>query len=97
MSGVETVRFRLKDGVAESEFLRHNRKVEEEYLVRRPGFQSRQTARGEDGEWLIIVHWASTEDAEATMSEFSAAPEAEELLAAIDYESLSASSYSVVA
>jgi heme-degrading monooxygenase HmoA len=96
MSCVETVTFRLKPGVEESEFLQHNRQVQEEYLARRPGFRARQTARGESGEWLIIVHWDAADDAEATMSEFGAAPETQGLLSTIDYESLAARSYSVV-
>jgi len=43
--------------------------VEREHVARQAGFVSRESAHGEAGEWLVIVHWRSVKDAEAsTMS-----------------------------
>jgi heme-degrading monooxygenase HmoA len=96
MTAVETIRFRLREGVADSDFLRRNRGVEDNYMSRRPGFRSRETARGEDGEWLVVVHWDSGEAAQATMGAFFAAPEAQEFLDAVDKASASSVRYELV-
>jgi uncharacterized protein (DUF2237 family) len=96
MSAVETIRFRLRAGVSESEFLQHNRRVEDEYMARRPGFRSRETALAPDGEWLVMVRWASAHDAEATMESFLTAAETRGFLGAVDPSSVSSSRYDLV-
>ena len=50
--------------------------MERELVALQPGFISRESAPGESGTWLVIVHWASVADAEASMSSFSNAPAA---------------------
>jgi hypothetical protein len=35
------------------------------------GFISRKSAAGDNGEWLVVVHWRSVADAEASMGQLS--------------------------
>jgi hypothetical protein len=96
MSTLETIRFQLNDGVVESQFLQLNRKVEDDFMARRPGFRSRQTGRGPDGEWFVSVQWASAADADATGAEFFGAPETQAFLAVIDKATVSHGYYELV-
>jgi heme-degrading monooxygenase HmoA len=96
MTTVETIRFRLNNGVNDVDFLRRNYKVENEYMARRPGFRSRETARSEAGEWLVTVHWATEQDADATIAAFFGAPEAQDFLAVVDKTTVSSGRYELV-
>jgi hypothetical protein len=90
---VETIRFKLRDGVCDADFRRLNQRVEDEYMALRPGFLSRETSRSADGEYLVVVHWASREDAQATMGAFFAAPETQGFLGAVDTSTVRSGSY----
>lgn len=92
---VEIVTLRLRDGVSHTQFLVANRRVESEHVARQPGFLSRQTARGDNGEWLVVVHWASLGAAEASMASFVSAPAAQGFMAVIDGSSLIMKRYTV--
>ncbi|MBB5954363.1 hypothetical protein FHS29_000933 [Saccharothrix tamanrassetensis] len=96
MSTVETIRFKLREGIADEDFLRRNRTVEAEYMAKRPGFKSRQTAVSADGEYLVQVHWATAEDADATIAAFSGAPETQDFLAAVDVSTVASGRYQLV-
>jgi hypothetical protein len=96
MSTFETIKFRLLDGVDESYFLQVNRRVQEEYMAKRPGFRTRQTARADDGEWFVLVQWASSDEADATMKSFFGAPETQDFLAVVDKTSVSSGRYELV-
>jgi hypothetical protein len=63
---VETHTFRLADGVAEAAFLATDKEVQETYNADRKGFVRRTTARGSEGEWIVVVLWASRADADAS-------------------------------
>lgn len=96
MSTVETIRFRLREGVDDAEFLRRNRQVEDQYMRLRPGFRDRQTARSDDGEYLVSVQWATVADADATIAAFFGAPETQEFLAAVDLQTVASGRYQLV-
>lgn len=96
MSTVETIRFRLRAGIEDSDFLVRNYTVETQYMMRRPGFLSRETAHSDDGEWLVAVHWASVEDADETMGAFFGAPETQGFLDAVDKATVQSGRYQVV-
>lgn len=71
---IEVVTFTLKPGVTAEEFSLLDKEVEREHVSKQPGFLSRESASGYDREWLVIVHWSSAEDAEASMKTFGASP-----------------------
>jgi hypothetical protein len=62
---VSTTTFRLRDGVDESAFLAADERVQTESVPNLPGFIRRTTARGADGEWIVIALWDTRADAEA--------------------------------
>ncbi|MBB4908430.1 FAD-binding oxidoreductase [Actinophytocola algeriensis] len=93
---VETIRFKLRDGVRDAEFRVLNQRVQDEYMALRPGFLSRQTSQSADGEYLVVVHWASEEDARATMGSFFSAPETQGFLGAVDTGTVESGSYALV-
>jgi hypothetical protein len=96
MTTVETVRFKLVPGTDPEAFGKLDEKVENEYMAERPGFVSREVTLSEDGEYLVIVHWASPEEADATMSGFFGAAETQEFLAAIDKSTVVSGRYARV-
>lgn len=96
MTTIETIRFKLRAEVSESEFRKLNQEVETGYMALRPGFQSRETALSADGEWFVSVYWATAEDAKATVDAFFSAPETQAFLAAIDLTTVVAGSYRLI-
>ncbi|MEV8565887.1 hypothetical protein AB0436_09965 [Streptomyces sp. NPDC051322] len=93
MSTVETVRFKLRDSVDPAEFAVLDRKMESDYMAVRDGFVSREVTRSDEGEYLVIVHWASPEQADATMGAFFGAPETQGFLASVDPSTVQSGRY----
>ncbi len=93
---IEIVTFRLKAGVTEKQFLAENSNVEKDHVAKQPGFISRETARGEDGEWLVVVHWRSVADADASMNSFSSAPGAGAFMSLMDDSTLKMKRYNKI-
>jgi hypothetical protein len=48
--------------------------VQDQYISKRSGFLSRESAPGGDHDWLVILHWRSVADAEASMKRYATAP-----------------------
>lgn len=65
----EVVAGRLQAG-GDMEALRKADKAVEALVSKLPGFISRETAAGNDGEWFVIVHWESLKDAENAAAVF---------------------------
>lgn len=86
---IEVVTFKLKAGVAAAEFDRIDAAVGREHVARQPGFVSRESAHGADGEWLVIVHWRSAKDADASMASFEHAPAAAPFMSRIEASTMS--------
>lgn len=62
---IEIMRFRLSDVADEDAFLEADREVQSEFAYQQPGLLRRTTARGEQGEWVVVDLWRSVEEAEA--------------------------------
>lgn len=92
-SVIEIVTFKLKAGVAAAEFAPIDQAVEREHVSRQPGFVSRESAHGADGEWLVIVHWRSAKDADASMATFEKAPAAAAFMSKIEASTMSMKRY----
>ena len=65
---IEWAPFRLRAGVTEAELLEASEAIQREFLGRQPGFVRRELARGADGLWADVVHWADGAAAEAAMA-----------------------------
>jgi hypothetical protein len=97
MTTIEVLTFRLRAGVSAEEFVSENRKIQNELVALQRGFLSRETARGEDGEWLVVVRWESRADSAASMAAFGASPLTGAFLGMIDMGSMVANAYESVA
>lgn len=85
---VEVVTFTLKPGVSAEEFRKADKDVETQHVAKQPGFFSRESASAADGEWLVIVHWRSTRDADASMASFASAPAAAGFMSRLDAQTM---------
>ena len=65
MAVIETTTFRLADGVDDANFLEADEQARTGFLYHQAGIIRATTAREDDGEWILVVLWASYEDADA--------------------------------
>jgi hypothetical protein len=75
-SVTEVVTLKIKPDATVDAFRAADRDVERQHVARQPGFVSRESAPGADHSWVVIVHWRSTHDAQASMESFEKAPAA---------------------
>ncbi len=78
------MRFRLADEVEDADFLAADKELQEEFAYQQPGMLRRTTARGGDGEWIVIDLWASAADARACAARWDADPIARRFMALVD-------------
>lgn len=90
---IEVATFKLQSGVTPEVFAPIDHLVEIEHVSKQPGFLSRESAAGANGEWLVIVHWRSLRDADASMATFENAPVAAGFMAKIDASTMSMKRY----
>lgn len=80
---IETVTFRLTDGVSEERFLEAAQKATA-FMSARPGFLRRRLSCEENGTWIEHVEWASMEDAKTAATEIGRDEHARAFVRAID-------------
>ncbi len=97
MSVIEIAHVRLAPGATHEQFVEQNRVVETDYIPDQPGFLSRELAAGEGGEYIVVVHWSTVEDADASMARFATDPAAQDFMALIDATTMSMERYQIVA
>lgn len=88
MSVLETLTFRLVPGTDEEDFLAADRAVQTELIPNQAGFIRRTTARGTDGEWVVVTLWWSVEQAEAYHRLTGDAPVARRFISFAEADSL---------
>jgi hypothetical protein len=81
---IETITFRLADGATEDAFLAADARVQIDFAYQQYGILRRTTARGPDGEWLVVVFWHSEDDAENAARSFADHPATKDFRAAVD-------------
>jgi hypothetical protein len=84
---LEVVAVKLKAG-GDMEALRQNDKATAELIAKQPGFISRETGSGPDGEWFAIVHWASLKDAENAAAVFMQSEQGKASMSMVDQNSI---------
>lgn len=89
---IEIATFELADGVTAAEFAEIDARVEAEHVSQQPGFVSRETGATETG-WLVIVHWESSDAAQASMDSFASAPAAAAFMSKLDASTMSMTRY----
>lgn len=93
---VEVIHFRPKADADEQEFLREDKRVGQEYTPKQPGFISRESAKNDNGDWVVIVHWDDAQSAEASMDLFPKDPSATRFIELMDSDTFSMIRYEVV-
>jgi hypothetical protein len=87
------MRFRLRAGVEEREFLQADARLQSDFAYQQPGLLRRTTARTEDGEWLVIDLWRSRSDSEACASRWEGDSVVQAFMALIDEASIQTGRY----
>lgn len=90
---IEVVTLKIKPGTSVETFRAADRDVERQHVARQPGFISRESAAGKDGAWVVIVHWRSVKDAQASMDSFEKAPAAARFMSLIEPGSMQMNRY----
>ena len=85
---VEVITLQLNDGANVDDFLAANQIIRDEYASQQPGFIARQTGVTSDGDWVLVVHWESRADAEASIAGFGEATGIEEFSSFINFETM---------
>jgi hypothetical protein len=62
---IEILSFRLAPDADTTAFVQADRRVQTEFAYHQPGLRRRTTARGPDGDWIVIDMWRSEADADA--------------------------------
>jgi hypothetical protein len=93
---VEVIHFRPKPDADLEEFIREDERVGREYTPPQPGFISRESARNDNGDWTVIVHWDDAESAEKSMELFPNHPTAKRFIELMDPDTFSMIRYEVV-
>jgi hypothetical protein len=62
---IEILTFSLAAGADEAAFLTADRRVQTEFAYVQRGLLRRTTAKGSEGDWLVLDIWHSAEDADA--------------------------------
>ena len=76
---IETTTFRLTEGTGEEQFLAADERARTGFLYRQRGLLRATTALGGDGEWIVVVLWATDDDADAAAARAGADPASAEL------------------
>jgi len=84
---LEVVAVKLTAG-GDMDALRKNDKAVAELISGQPGFISRETGSGPDGEWFAIVHWASLKDAENAAGVFMQSEPGKMAMSMVDQNSI---------
>lgn len=67
---IEIVTFDLAPGVSDEAFVAETKSMERNFLGKLKGFQDRDTGISQDGSWVVVLHWESAEDAQASINKF---------------------------
>lgn len=84
---LEVVLFRAKAGVADEQVL-HGSAQLQPWLEGAAGYLSRKLNKGEDGQWVDLVHWRTLAEAHQAAEQLMAEPSAAAFMAMIDPESI---------
>jgi hypothetical protein len=90
---IEIMRFRLKEGVDESDFQRVDARLQVEFAYQQPGLRRRTTARSDDGEWVVVDLWRSAADSDACLERWDESELVGEFMAYVDRETVATARY----
>jgi hypothetical protein len=88
MAVIETTTFRLTEGTEDDAFLAADEWARTSFLYQQPGLLRATTARNEDAAWIVVVLWATVEDAEAAAARADADPASAQVRGLVDAATL---------
>ena len=90
---IEIVDFRLKPSTTDEAFVEETKRMERNFLGKLHGFLDRDTGKSESGDWVVVLHWQSAEDAQASMDKFVGNEGTKAFTALIDMETFRMNRY----
>ena len=84
---VEVVLFRAKAGISDEQVLHGSAQIQQ-WLESAAGYLKREVSKGDDGQWVDIVHWRTLTEAQQAAQQLMADPAAADLISFIDPESV---------
>lgn len=64
---IEIQNFRLPPDTTEEAFLADDARIQADLMLHAPGLVRRTTARGANGEWLVLTFWGSADQAQGAL------------------------------
>lgn len=92
---IEVATFKLRSGVQVEDFSALDLAVKTEHISKQPGYISRESGFDKQT-WVVVVHWRSLEDADASMNSFMTVPAAQPFMDKLDASTMQMSRYHVV-
>ena len=71
MTYIEIAKFKLKEGFTDEQFIEAEKNVRNGLIKSQKGFISCETGVDADGTWVIVVHWETLADSEASMQKWA--------------------------
>ncbi len=91
----EVITVNLQDGADVEGWIAANDAMREDHIIKQPGYLGRTLGVTEDGEWIIVVHWESAADAEASIAKFMEAPGIETFMSFPNMETMTNTVYNI--
>ena len=95
MAYTEVIQVQLNEGVTATEFLAANKVIEESYVSQQKGFISRETAISAENKVMIVVHWETDADIDASQAGFGEAQGVGAFFGTMNQETMKVSRYEV--
>lgn len=95
MAVIETVQFRLKEGVDEAEFHMINERFQREVVPVLPGLQRREATCSPEGTWLLVLRYADMESATRAM-QTDTSDVSHKLISLIDMSTMAVGHYQLI-
>jgi hypothetical protein len=93
---IEVTTFRLREGVSQDQFRLSDERQQMEFFYQQPGLIRRTTAVTDDGKWVTITHWDSTDEAAIAVKKGLAASVCIEAAEMIDTSTIHSDLFSTI-
>lgn len=92
---MEVTTFKINSDIDPIDFKERDAQVERDFTSKQPGFIKRQSAINDKREYVVIVYWDSTTDADASMQKFMSDPSVADYAKMIDGTSMKMERYAM--
>ncbi len=96
MAYIELAKFKLRAGITDEAFQNAERNIRNGKIRQHPGYLGRELAKGDNGEWLIIIRWEAKENGESWSPVFMADPDGQAFAGCLDFSSMRQEHFTIV-